>query len=96
MSVAERSGTRVTGGRKSYSEQGNMMLLSRAKMGLWSLELVQTQPRNKLPTFMITLVPEIKKSSFSGLDFLGRHLYSVLPLEAMLVSVVLLNCPRLC
>lgn len=72
--MAERAGTRVTGGREGYSEQGTVMLLSRANRAPWSLELVQTQPPNKLPTFIITLVPEMKKSSFSGLDFLGRHL----------------------
>lgn len=48
--MAERAGTRVTGGREGYSEQGTMLLLSRANRAPWSLELVQTQPPNKLPT----------------------------------------------
>lgn len=31
--MAERDGTRVTGGKEGYSEQGNMMLLSRDNRG---------------------------------------------------------------
>jgi hypothetical protein len=59
-----------------------------------SLELLQTQPPNKLPTAVIILalsnnrVFEIKTGSFSGLCLLERPPWSVLLLEAMLVGWV--------
>lgn len=62
-----------------------------------SLELVQTQCLNVLPTCMITLLlsndrmSEIKNESFSGLDHLMR---SVLLLDPIIVSVV--HCHRQC
>lgn len=65
-----------------------------------SLELAQTQSLNRLPCCTITLVlskdgmSEMENSSFSGLDLLERPLWSVLAIEAMLVSMVC--CPKVC
>lgn len=59
-----------------------------------SLELTQTQSWNMLPSHIIILalsnyrMSDLKNGSFSVLDLLKRPLRSILPLEAMLVSMV--------
>lgn len=103
--MVERGGTRDANVgahvRKGCSRWGNRSLLCRTnRMICSSLELEQTQPPNMCPTCMITMVlsnnrmSEMKKnSSFPRLDLLKRPIWSVLSLEAMLVSRI--HCPRL-
>lgn len=74
---------------------GNMFLLSRAsRLVCSSLQLTQTQPLNTLPNHAITLalsnyrMSEMKNGSFSWLDLLEISLWSILPPEAMMLSMV--------
>ena len=74
---------------------GNMFLLSRAsRLVCSSLQLTQTQPLNTLPNHAITLalsnyrISEMKNGSFSGLNLLEISLWSILPPEAMMLSMV--------
>lgn len=76
--------------RLNSGGHGNTSLLSLTDRAVCSsLEPVQTQPRNMLPSCMVALVLsngrifKIKSSSFSDLDLLKRPLWSLLP-RAML------------
>lgn len=76
-------------------EQGSMLVLSRADRVVFSsLELMQVLPPNTLPSSTIILalsnskMLEMENSPFSGLDLLERYPWSMMPPEAMLVSVV--------
>ena len=83
------------GGKAVVGRLRNGSLPSRVRRVVFgSLELLQTQPPNKLPTAVIILalsnnrVFEIKTGSFSGLCLLERPPWEVLLPEVMLVSVV--------
>jgi hypothetical protein len=67
-----------------------MSLLSRAVGVVCSSLEHAAQPRDP-PVLSNNRMSEMKSSSFSGLDYLQRSLWSVLPLAATLVSVV--SCP---
>ena len=98
----------VTGVREGCNEPGSMsMLRSAGKMIFSNLELAQALltphpyiPHKMLSNHEIILAQNgykmlwIKNSLFSELGLLGRSLWSLLPLEAPVVSLV--HCPRLC
>lgn len=77
-----------------------MFLPSRAIGVVYSnLELMQTQHQYMLPSHIIVLtlsnyrMSELKNASFSGLNLLKGLLWSILPSEAMMVSVVHFAAP---
>lgn len=84
----------VAGVREANAGLGSMTLPHRvARVVCSSLELVQALPPNSLPMRTIALalsngrMSKMESSLFSGLSLLERSLWSMLPTEAVLVSV---------
>jgi hypothetical protein len=92
-----RDATVVIDVRKAFNGQGSTLLPPTIVAGDVQLSgaCTPTQPEHITPFLNKDRMSRMKNVSFfSGLDLLKTPLWSVLPLEATLVSVV--HCPRLC